>query len=106
MKLGQFLTDKQATNKVTVIAVDWLEGRYGADANRLERIIRREIPPSAFVLQGTDATSKLFGTIDSVPAYFLFDRTGKVVWAVGGGSDEQNRFGLDTDALERVIAGR
>jgi hypothetical protein len=104
VKLGQYL-DAKGSDKLTVIVVSWLEGRYGgADAARLERSLRREVPPSAYVVQGTDALSKLFGNIESVPAYFLFDRSGKLVWGVGGGSDEQNQFGIETDRLDKVIA--
>ena len=105
MKLGQYLNSK-GSDKVTVIAIDWLEGRYGADAARFDSVLRRVIPPSAYAVQGTDAISKLFGTIDSVPAYFLFDRAGRLVLAQGGGSDEQNRFRLDAAALDRVIAAK
>jgi hypothetical protein len=102
VKLGQFIEDKGA-DKLTVIAVDWLEGRYGADAQRLDRILRRVIHPRVFAVQGAAATSELFGTIESVPAYFLFDRAGRLVLAQGGAADEQNMFRLDTEALERVL---
>lgn len=104
MKLGQYL-DAKGSDKITVVAVSWLEGRYGAaDPARLDRILRREVPPSAYAVQGTEEISKLFDGIQSVPAYFLFDRSGKLVWGVGGGADEQNQFGIETDRLDKVIA--
>jgi hypothetical protein len=105
VKLGQYL-DAKGSDKITVIAVSWLEGRYGADMARLDRVLRREIPPSAYALQGTEALSKAFGGIESVPAYFLYDREGRLVLANGGGPEEQNRFRLDAEALDKVIGGR
>ena len=103
MKLGQYL-DAKGSDKITIIAVSWLEGRYGADPARLDRVLRREIPPSAYAIQGSEALSQAFGGIESVPAYFLYDRDGRLVLAQGGGPGEQNRFRLDSDALDKVIA--
>ena len=84
--------------------MDWLEGCYGADATRLDRWLRRVIHPRMFAVQGTDATSKLFGGVDSVPAFFLYDRTGKQVLSLGGPASDQSQHRLDLTVLERVIA--
>ena len=105
MKLGKFIEDKGA-DKITIIAVDWLEGRYGGGAAQLDRVLRRVIHPRMYAVRGTDETSRLFGGIDSVPAFFLYDRNGKLVLSMGGPAEEQSRNSLDAAILERVIAGK
>jgi len=62
------------------------------------------IHPRAFAVQGTEATSKLFGDVESVPTYFLYDRNGKLVWQLGGAAAEQSQYRIDTGMLDKVIA--
>ena len=57
-----------------------------------------------YAMQGTEETSRLFGGIDSVPAFFLYDRDGKLMLSLGGPAEEQSQHNLDHRELERVIA--
>ena len=103
MELAKFIEDKGA-DKLTIVAVDWLEGRLGADQSRLDRVLRRVVPPAALAIQGTEETSKLFGGIESVPAFFLYDSSGKLVLQLGGPKDEQSRHRIERAVLDAVIA--
>lgn len=102
MELAKFVEDK-GTDKLTIVAVDWLEGR-SPDAATRDRVLRRIIPPSAAAVQGTEATSQMFGAIESVPTFFLYDASGKLVLQLGGSRAEQSQHRIDRAALERVIA--
>lgn len=103
MELADFIADKGA-DKLTIVAVDWLESRGGTDFAQRDRILRRIIPPSARAVQGTEETSRIFGGVDSVPTFFLYDASGKLVLQLGGAREEQSRYHIDRAALERVIA--
>jgi hypothetical protein len=103
VELAKFIEDKGA-DKITIVAVDWLEGRLGADQTRLDRVLRRIVPPTAHAVRGTEETSRLFGDIESVPAFFLYDSSGRLVTQLGGPKDEQSRHHIDRALLEKVIA--
>ena len=105
MELAKFIEDEGA-DKITIVAVDWLEARQGADTARLDRVLRRIVPPTAHAVRGTEETSKLFGGIDSVPAFFLYDASGRLVVQLGGPREDQSRHHIDRADLERVIAPR
>ena len=67
--------------------------------------LRRVIHPRIYAVKGTDETSRLFGGIDSTPAFFLYDRAGKLVWSAGGGTTEQGATTIDEALLNKVISG-
>jgi len=105
VELAKFI-EERGSDKLTIIAVDWLEGRMGANFEQRERVLRRIIPPSAMAVQGTDDTSRIFGVVESVPTYFLYDAAGRLVLQLGGPREEQSRHRLDRAALDRVIVSR
>jgi hypothetical protein len=102
VELAKFIEDKGA-DKLTIVAVDWLEGRSPDFAAR-DRVLRRIIPPSARAIQGTEETSQIFGVVESVPTFFLYDASGKLVLQLGGTRAEQSQHRIDRAALERVIS--
>jgi hypothetical protein len=75
------------------------------DKPRLERVLRRVVPDGIVTVQGTDETRRLFGNVESVPTYYLFGRSGKRLLALGGARDDQSKYIVDAEELERLIAG-
>jgi hypothetical protein len=86
---------------LAIVAVDILED---GDAGRLDRVLRRIVPEGVVALQGTDQTRALFGNVQSVPAFYLFARSGKRQLALGGAPEDQSKFVIDAQELARLVA--
>lgn len=98
MQLRQFLNEK-GTDKLSVIAISWTEGRYGDPSPaRLNRMVR-EFHPAIRVISETPAIVKAFSPLVYVPANFIFDRNGRLIFGDG------NRDPLDKDEVARLIKG-
>jgi len=74
------------------------------DAARLDRVLRRIVPDGVVAVQGDDESRALFGNVQSVPTYYLFGRSGKRLLALGGAPEDQSKYVIDTEELERLIA--
>jgi hypothetical protein len=74
------------------------------DAARLDRVLRRIVPDGVVAVQGSDETRALFGNVQSVPAYYLFARSGKRQMSLGGAPEDQSKYVIDAQELERLVA--
>ena len=96
MQLREFLNEK-GTDKLSIVAISWTEGRYGnVSQPRLARMVR-EFHPDIRVVSETPDIVKAFSPLVYVPANFIFDRIGKLVYGDG------NREYLSKEAVERLI---
>jgi hypothetical protein len=92
VQLREFLDDGWK-DKVGVIAVSWTEGRYGAASEgRLQRMISR-FHPDIRVIRETEQINNDFAPLVYVPANFIFDKNGKLIYGDG------NREYLDKETL-------
>ncbi len=97
-QLRKFLNEK-GTDKLSVIAISRTEGRYGNPSpSRLKRTVR-EFHPAIRVISETPNIVKAFSPLVYVPANFIFDRKGRLVFGDG------NREPLDKDDVARLIKG-
>lgn len=98
MQLREFLNEK-GLDKLSMIAISWTEGRYGDPSPaRLTRMVR-EFHPGIKVISETPDIVKAFSPLVYVPANFIFDRKGKLVYGDG------NREYLSKGDVERLIKG-
>lgn len=96
MQLREFLNEK-GTDKLSIVAISWTEGRYGnVSQPRVARMVR-EFHPDIRVVSETPDIVKAFSPLVYVPANFIFDRKGKLVYGDG------NREYLSKEAVERLI---
>lgn len=98
MQLREFLNEN-GTDKLSVIAISWTEGRYGDPSPiRLKRMVR-EFHPAIHVISETPDIVKAFSPLVYVPANFIFDGKGRLVFGDG------NREPLDKEDVARLIKG-
>lgn len=82
MQLREML-DEGWKDKVGIVAVSWTEGRYGsASESRLQRMVR-EFHPDIRVIRETAQINEDFAPLSYVPANFVFDKNGKLVYGDG-----------------------
>jgi|GEM_PF-419853 thiol-disulfide isomerase/thioredoxin len=90
------------TDKINMIAVNWIEGLAGRSPGRLRSFVR-DIHPSIKVVSGTRGVVRDFGGVLSIPAVFIFDKTGKEVFRLGGDRGGHGRHYLKQRQLEQVM---
>ena len=83
-------------------AVNWIEGLAGRSPGRLRSFVR-DIHPSIKVVSGTRGVVRDFGGVLSIPAVFIFDKTGKEVFRLGGDRGGHGRHYLKQRQLEQVM---
>ena len=82
MQLRELL-DEGWKDKVGIVAVSWTEGRYGnASEGRLQRMVG-EFHPDIRVVREAPQITKAFAPLVYVPANFVFDRNGKLIFGDG-----------------------
>ena len=101
--IGNYL-ETAGTDKVSVIAVNWIEGLAGRSAARMKRMLD-SIHPAIRVVEGSPETARAFGGVFSIPAVFIFDPSGREIFRLGGDRGPHGRHYLRKDQLKRVIAG-
>jgi thiol-disulfide isomerase/thioredoxin len=94
--------EANGADKVNIIAVNWIEGLAGRSPARLKRFIR-DIHPSIKVVSGTSGVVRDFGGVLSIPAAYIFDKSGKEVFRLGGDRGGHGRHYLKRRQLERVL---
>jgi hypothetical protein len=96
VQLREFLNNG-GTEKVNVVAVSWTEGRYGdASPSRLRSMVRG-FHPAIRVISAIPKVEKDFSPLVYVPASFIFDRQGKIVYGDG------NREYLGNERLAKIL---
>ena len=63
----------------------------------------RKIHPKIHIVKGTAALGRAFGDIQSLPAAYIFDKTGKMVLQIGGGPDGNGTTRLTEDDIEKAL---
>ena len=94
--------DANGTDKINIIAVNWIEGLAGRSPARLRRFLR-DIHPSIEVVIGTKGVVRDFGGVLSIPAAYNFDKSGKEVFRVGGDRGGHGRHYLKRRQFEQVM---
>jgi len=96
VQLSNYLSEA-GPDKLNVIAIAWTEGRYGdASKPRLDRFIR-SFHPSIRVVYADARVEKAFSPLVYVPANFMFNAKGKVVYGDG------NRKHLDRHQIASLV---
>jgi hypothetical protein len=73
-------------DKISVVAISWTEGRYGNESEgRLQRMVR-DFHPDIRVIRETEQITNDFSPLVYVPANFIFDKNGDLIY--GDGSRE------------------
>ncbi len=82
MQLREYL-DEAGLDKLTVIAVNWDEGRYGNPSDsRLSRMVKG-FHPGIRAVSMNEAVMKHFNPVTYVPSSFIFDKSGKKIFGDG-----------------------
>jgi len=93
-------------NKVSMIAVNWMEGFVGRPNPRSVKRFVDIIHPSIPAVVGDDELGERLGGIRAVPAVVIFDGQGKQVFRLGGGSEADiGRFFITKRRLTEIIKG-
>ena len=93
-------------NKVSMIAVNWMEGFVGRPSPRAVKRFVNFIHPSKPAVVGDDALDDRLGGIRAVPAVVIFDGQGKQIFRLGGGSERDiGRFFITKRRLTGIING-
>lgn len=82
VQLREFL-DEGGLGKLTVIAVNWDEGRYGNPSDRRLNRMVKGFHPAIKAVSMNDAVMKHFSPVTYVPASFIFDKSGKKIFGDG-----------------------
>ena len=92
-------------NKVSMIAVNWMEDFAGpVSQSRLRRFVDI-IHPDISVVTGNRALSEALGGIFAVPAVVVFDGQGREVFKLGGGRGEIGRSFITRRRLTGIVNG-
>lgn len=94
--------DANGEDKVSVIAVNWIEELVPLDPNRMRRMMSL-IHPSIPVVVGDRGLSDEFESVRSIPAVFIFDGAGMEVFRLGGDSGPHGRHFLRREQLAQTI---
>jgi thiol-disulfide isomerase/thioredoxin len=93
-------------NKVSMIAVNWMEGFVGRPNPQAVKRFMSFIPPSIPAVVGDDALGDRLGGIRAVPAVVIFDGQGQQIFRLGGGSQADiGRFFITKRRLTGIING-
>jgi cytochrome c biogenesis protein CcmG/thiol:disulfide interchange protein DsbE len=93
-------------DKVSMIAVNWMEGFVGRPNPRNVQRFVNIIHPSIHAVVGDAALDARLGGIRAVPAVVIFDGAGKEIFRLGGGSqDDIGRFFITQRRLTDIIDG-
>lgn len=93
-------------NKVSMIAVNWMEGFVGRPNPRAVTRFVNNIHPSIPAVVGDDELGDRLGGIRAVPAVVIFDGQGKQIFRLGGGSERDiGRFFITKQRLTGIIDG-
>jgi len=93
-------------NKVSMIAVNWMEGFVGRPNPRAVKRFVNFIHPSIPAVVGDDELADRFGGIRAVPAVVIFDGQGKQIFRLGGNSERDiGRFFITKRRLTGIIDG-
>jgi hypothetical protein len=77
------LLDENWKDEVHVVAINWTEGRYGSISDdRLQRMVR-SFHPDIRVIRETEQINDDFAPLVYVPANFMFDKNGKLIYGDG-----------------------
>jgi thiol-disulfide isomerase/thioredoxin len=74
--------EANGADKIHIVAVNWIEGLAGRSPARLRSFLR-DIHPSIKVVIGTKDVVRDFGGVLSIPAAYIFDKSGQEVFRVG-----------------------
>lgn len=103
-ELASYIEDNG--NKVSMIAVDWMEGFVGRPNPRAVQRFVSIIHPSIPAVVGDDGLEDRLGGIRAVPAVVIFDRQGKQIFRLGGDSQADiGRFFITKRRLTGIING-
>lgn len=92
--------------KVSMIAVNWMEGFVGRPNARAVKRFVNFIHPSIPAVVGDDELADRFGGIRAVPAVVIFDGQGKQIFRLGGDSERDiGRFFITKRRLTGIIDG-
>lgn len=95
----------QNGNKVSMIAVNWMENFAGTvSQSRLRRFVD-VIHPDISVVVGNRSVSEALGGIFAVPAVVVFDGQGREVFKLGGGRGEIGRSFITQRRLTGIVSG-
>lgn len=100
-EISRYLSSGGA-GKLEIIAVNHIEDLVPPQRNRLRRMIR-EIPDTAYVIKGTPELARDFGGVFSIPAAYIFDKSGREVFRLGGDRGAHGRQFLRGRQLAGVI---
>ena len=93
-------------NKVSMIAVNWMEGFVGRPNPRAVKRFVNFIHPSIPAVVGDDELADRFGGIRAVPTVVIFDGQGKQLFRLGGNSERDiGRFFITKRRLTGIIDG-
>lgn len=102
-ELANYISDNG--NKVSMIAVNWMEGFAGPiSQSRLRRFVDI-IHPDISVVVGNRALGEALGGIFAVPAVVVFDGKGREVFKLGGGRGEVGRYFITQRRLTGIVNG-
>ena len=91
-QVREFIED-EGENEISVIAVNWIEGLAGRSDARMARMLRL-IHPSIPVVTGDRRTAAAFGGVASIPAAYIFDAQGNLLFQLGGDRGAHGRHFL------------
>lgn len=102
-ELANYISDNG--NKVSMIAVNWMEDFAGpVSPSRLRRFVDI-IHPDISVVAGNQSLSGALGGIFAVPAVVVFDGQGREAFRLGGGRGEVGRFFITQRRLTGIVNG-
>jgi len=103
-ELASYIEDNG--NKVSMIAVNWMEGFVGRPNPRSVNRFVSFIHPSIPAVVGDDELGERLGGIRAVPAVVIFDGQGKQIFRLGGDSQADiGRFFITKRRLTGIIDG-
>ena len=96
--------EANGADKVSVIAVNWIEDLVPLDQGRMDRMMAR-IHPSIPVVLADDAVAGTFDGVLSIPAAFIFDPDGREIFRLGGDRGPHGRHFMTERDLAAAIEG-
>lgn len=103
VELADYISDNG--NKVSMIAVNWMENFAGpVSQSRLRRFVD-VFHPDISVVVGNRTLSESLGGIFAVPAVVVFDGQGREVFKLGGGRGKIGRAFITQRRLTGIVNG-
>lgn len=103
MQIRKYL-EAGGAEKLHVIAIDWMESRYGASPDRLDRVLAA-LHPAIRVVTGSEATSRDFGGVALVPAIYVFDGKGRLVTSFGRADGVYRPVRVTAERIAEIVDG-